>query len=139
MTAGRYRIDVSEETLQNLLSRHAESEDLDYKEQLDFTLPGGRVEFARDIGAMLERGGHIIIGSDSYGNPSGELIPPQAQGFDEARLRDQVKRYISGSFEMSAAFYEHRGLGIIHVLPHRDGCCVFATSGQYVKQHTQRR
>jgi hypothetical protein len=125
--------DVSYRTLQALLEQGSESATLDYKELLDFRLPETRVEFAKDVGAMLDRGGHIVVGADSAGIPRRGIAKDAAGDFDEARLRSKIERYISGNFALYSAVHEHSGLlmAIIHVLPHTDGCCVFAADGQY--------
>jgi hypothetical protein len=58
---------VSDEKLSELLALQAEYPELDYKRTIDLTAGAGLVEFSKDAGAMLVRGGYIVGGVDNRG------------------------------------------------------------------------
>ena len=127
--------DVNRATLDRLLDLGSESEVLDYKSTFDPTDRRGVVEIAKDIGAMMRRGGHLVIGADSTGQivERGGIDPQHRQQFDEANLRAKVGRYLGTDFEMHTALHDVNGVlvGVIHVVPNRRGFLAFSADGTY--------
>ena len=125
--------DVSLHTLKRLLEFGAEGPTLDYKRRMDLAQKSDVVELAKDFGAMLDLGGHIIVGADDSGRPCDGLTLAESQLFDEAKLRSKLVKYIPEPFRFFVAVHEHadRILAIFHILPHPEGCCVFARIGEY--------
>jgi hypothetical protein len=125
--------DVTKGTLQRLLAIGAEGPHLDYKRMIDLSKTRDTVELAKDLGAMMEQGGHLVIGADSAGNPIGGLDTRTAGLLDEATIRDKMRKYIPEPFEIYSAVHEYAGvtMAVIQVLPHVHGCCVFRADGQY--------
>lgn len=63
MSKEMYAEQVSEAKLQELFSCRFESEDLDFKERMDFTSKKGQIELCKDIIAMANtKGGHLVFG-----------------------------------------------------------------------------
>lgn len=135
MQAPHLEADVSLPTLKRLLDLGAEGPRLDYKRWMNLAQPSEVVELAKDVGAMLDLGGHLIVGADSQGRPCGGLTPEEANLFDEAKLRSKLRKYVPEPFRLFTAVHEHAGLilAIVHILPHPAGCCVFAQKGEYVR------
>ncbi len=133
--------DVSKDTLLALIARETESWDLDYKEQFRPSSRAELLEITKDLGVMMARGGHIVIGADSYGRLSGGLSENDRVMLDEATLRAKVQRYFPAGFEFYTAAHRHEGrlLGIIHVLPHPDGFCCFSEEGHYKDEYGRHR
>lgn len=78
--------DMSDERLAQLLALRTEHPELDYKSEIDLTTTEGRVELAKDAGAMQVTGGYIIGGANDDGSPSGEHDGEDMQAFDQANL-----------------------------------------------------
>lgn len=77
---------VSDEKLAELLALQAEYPELDYKGAIDLSTTEGKVELAKDVGAMQVRGGYIVAGVDNSGALTGQLDGVGLQRFDEANL-----------------------------------------------------
>jgi len=89
--------DVTEDQLKLLLDQQSETEILDYKSELDLVDKAkksrAQVELAKDIAAMLSgRGGHLVIGADENGAPTGLLSIEQVAQLDESRLRKRLEK-----------------------------------------------
>jgi hypothetical protein len=87
---------VTEDQLRLLLDQQSETEILDYKSELDLVDKAkksrAQVELAKDVLAMLSgRGGHLVIGVDENGTPTGLLSLEQVAQLDESRLRSGWK------------------------------------------------
>jgi len=126
-------IDVSRSKLLDLLASATETASLDFKEKLDLDDAASRIETFKDIGAMMDRGGYLVIGADSQGRPSGGVDDRQSKLLDDANLRGKLSRYVPAPFDIATAVHEVGGvrMAVIQVLPHPTGCCVFAANGQY--------
>jgi hypothetical protein len=125
--------EVDRATLLRLLARRSESWDLDYKRQFRASEAHDRLELTKDIGAMMARGGHIVIGADDNGRTAGGLSDADVQGLDESRLRSMLRKYVPEGFTLYSSTHRNDGIvqGIIHVLPHPDGFCCFKEEGAY--------
>ena len=129
---------VNEDHLRLLLREQHESEVLDYKRELD--LVGGSkkraiVETAKDVAAMASgRGGHIVVGGDGRGQPTGRVTSEHAAQLDEARLRPRLERYLPDGLLIRTAAHEIDGniLVLIHVSPHEDGLVIMKDGTKYV-------
>ena len=64
---------LSDEKLAELLALRTEYRELDYKSAIDLSTTEGKVELAKDVGAMQVRGGYIIGGADNGGALTGQL------------------------------------------------------------------
>jgi hypothetical protein len=86
LTAWAGSVDAS--ALARLLALQNEHEWLDYKRQCDLSSTRGLAEFAKDVGAMMITGGHILVGAGDNGQPAGEV--EHLDLFDPATLARQV-------------------------------------------------
>jgi hypothetical protein len=130
---------VTEDQLKLLLDQQSETEILDYKSELDLVDKAkksrAQVELAKDIAAMLSgRGGHLVIGADENGAPTGLLSVEQAAQLDESRLRKRLEKFIPEGLEIRVASHEIGGtrVALIHVSPHPDGLVVMKADGVYL-------
>lgn len=125
-------IDVSPAKLSGLLAAGAEHAGLDYKTTVDLDAKEV-VELYKDIGAMMDHGGYIVIGADDSGVPAGGLIPGQERLLDEATLRPRLEKYIPKPFAVVTKVHQLAGvtMGLIQVLPHEHGVCTFLREGSY--------
>lgn len=117
-----------------LLDEQGESEHLDYKATCDLRSERDRVQIARHIAAMAVKGGHIIIGADNSGGPSGSFEPKKARLFDEATLRPKLQKFFPEGLSFQTAQHELKSghtYVIIRVEQHLDGFCVFQEDGAY--------
>lgn len=127
---------VTRDKLLELLGVQSENTWLDYKAACDLDDRGETVQISKDIGAMCIRAGYLVIGADDHGVALG-LPPGQAKHFDEATLRDKVKRYLPPGFELRSAVHALDGdtapkeLAIVWVAPHPDAWAIFAHDGAY--------
>lgn len=125
--------DVNLERLRSLLDEQAESPQLDYKASCDLNVRRDLVKLAKHIGAMLTRGGHIVVGADNTGKPSGMFTTTQAKLFDEATLRPKLARFLPPSIETRCAIHEldSHHFALVRVRPHPDGLVAFLGDGDY--------
>jgi hypothetical protein len=124
---------VTDEKLVELLAYQTEYDTLDYKRKLDLGTPKGKVETAKDVGAMKVLGGFIVVGVDDHGKPTGELTPDEAKLLDEATLAAIMRKFLPEPLDLLARVIEVDGqdVGLIYVGAHPDGCAVFKADGQY--------
>ncbi|MBQ9003873.1 MAG: ATP-binding protein [Eggerthellaceae bacterium] len=103
------RTDV--EKLHELLALGGERTQVDFKETLDLSDKREELCFVKDAVAMLNYypGGYIVIGADNEGNPSDRSEGTDWKQFDGARLRDKLKRYIDGPFDIASATHVEKG------------------------------
>ena len=101
---------ISDEKLSELLALQAEYPELDYKRKIDLTATDDTVDLAKDIGALQVRGGYIVIGVDSHGNPTGELDGVDIRG---STRRTSRRRYCDGCrARLSCGLASWNGTGI---------------------------
>ena len=84
---------VTAAKLRELLAVQTELTWLDYKEECDISDARGRVEIAKDVGAMMIQGGYLVIGADNSGTPIG-LPVHHAKLFDQATLSHKLASYL---------------------------------------------
>jgi hypothetical protein len=125
--------DVSEEKLRLLLAEGHESEGLDFKETLDLASRHDEVELAKDLLAMHQEGGYVVIGADENGQPTGDFPSERCPDFDESRLRAKMRRYITEPFDLLSQCHLIDGntLALIYIGPRSDGLAVAKADGQY--------
>lgn len=124
---------LNREKIARLLDEGAESETLDYKTTCDLSARGDLVEIAKDFGAMQAEGGYIVVGADDSGVPTGGLDRRRAGLFDEATLRDKLKRYVPEPFDLRTAVCEIDGklVAAIGTTPNPAGLVAFRADGTY--------
>lgn len=127
---------VTRDKLLELLGVQTELPWLDYKVECDLSGSAGLVELAKDMGAMMIRGGYLVVGADGTGAAVG--LPRQQQVlFDEATLAAKIARYVPGGFEVRSAVHDlddgtgPMSVALVWVAPHPDGWCVFRQNGDY--------
>lgn len=129
------RPEVNRAKLDELLSIGAESATLDYKRTVDLDNTRDIVELAKDVGAMMRRGGHLVIGADDAGGvvAGGGIAAGQVRTFDEANLRGKLKRYLGTDFDLHTATHNVIGVtvGVIHIPAHPAGYLPFTADGNY--------
>lgn len=123
--------DVRLERLLALLQEGHEHERLDYKEFFAAEQRSTWVEIAKDIGAMQVSGGHIVLGVDGKGKPTGGLKPEDARRLDETIVRNKIKTWVPEPFDIRVAIHEVSGcrVAMIYVAPSPDGFCIFKADG----------
>ena len=128
---------VSADALARLLALQSEHDWLDYKRHCDLSSLRARVEFAKDVGAMMITGGYILVGADDNGQPAGEV--EHLELFDPAKLHNKLAKYLSKPFEICSAMHRYQGqsYALMYVVPHPDGFCVFEHDGAYPNGKSQ--
>jgi hypothetical protein len=124
---------VTDERLGALLALAAEYDDLDFKRKLDLSSKHDEVELAKDVGAMQVKGGHIVIGVDGAGMPTGDMDSVNASPFDPANLVPKMQRFLEGSLDIASSVLSKDGhtIVLISVIPNSRGCTFFQIDGQY--------
>lgn len=126
---------VSDEKLAELLALQAEYPELDYKSTVDLSTTEGKVELAKDVGAMQVRGGYIVVGVDNNGALTGRLDGVDLQHFDEANLVPTLLRWLPGPLELRTRVAQRDGhaVVVIYVGRHPSGCAFFRADGKYMR------
>jgi hypothetical protein len=124
---------VTDERLGALLALAAEYDELDFKRKLDLASKRNEVELAKDVGAMQVKGGHIVIGVDGSGVPTGDMDGVDTSPFDPANLVPKMQRYVDGSLDIASSVLTKDGHTIVLVCikPNPRGCSFFQIDGQY--------
>lgn len=120
---------IGEEKLYELLAAGGEYPALDFKSELDLSIPGKKMDFIKDCAAMmnLPRGGYIVVGADDNGAPAQGCSQPKKEMFDSAKLVQSVKGYVDGAVDIRAQVHliSHDGaqatMAVIYVAPPADG------------------
>lgn len=127
---------LSDERIDYLLNLGMESENIDYKEDLDINRTEDIVKIAKDVAAMANSGGgYIIIGVDKNFNKKGI---PHEKRIDEAVLRDKINRYFDPPIKVlyREVFRdidgENKKFGVIYVVPSKE-IVVSKAVGNYSK------
>ena len=85
--------------IQRALTAKRESKYLDFKSRLDFSEPHSWCEIIKDIIAMANSGGGVlIIGLDNRGQPTGFDPTPIFQ-LDEAEMINRIEKYTGVQFD----------------------------------------
>lgn len=124
---------VTDERLGALLGLAAEYDDLDFKAMLDLSSGRDEVELAKDVGAMQVKGGHIVIGVDGSGVPTGGMDAANPTPFDPANLVPKMQKFLDGSLDLATNVLNRDGhtIILIGIKPNPRGCAFFRTDGQY--------
>ncbi len=127
---------VSRDKLLELLAVPAELPELDFKAECDLNDHGALMEITKDLGAMMIRGGYLVVGASDSGQVLG-LPAGQERLFDEAVLVPKVTRYLAPGFQIRAAVQRVPNVAggvpvaLVWAAPHSDGCCLLIANGEY--------
>jgi hypothetical protein len=126
---------LSDEKLAELLAFQTEYPELDYKTTIDLGSTAGKVELAKDVGAMQVRGGYIIGGVDNGGALTGQLDGVDPRPFDEANLVPALLRWLPEPLELRTRVAERDGhvVAVIYIGRHPSGCAFFRADGTYMR------
>lgn len=128
-------MDVTRAKLDELLAVGTEHAGLDFKLTVDLKSHSETIELIKDVGAFMDHGGYLVIGANDYGavQGGGGFKAGQAPLLDEANLRPVLEKYIPAPFTIATRVHDVEGtdVGLIQVLPHPHGACVFRTQGEY--------
>jgi len=81
------------ELIQRALSAKRESKNFDFKGECDLAIPGAWCEIIKDIVAMANTGGGVIVvGLDNGGQPTGKDVSA-ILALDSATIADQIHKY----------------------------------------------
>lgn len=133
--------DVDKRTLNELLARAAEADDLDFKQSVHLDDAAGRTEMAKDIAAMASAGGYLVIGVDDSGKP----VPPGTQAYnrklDPANSAGMLGRWLPNGVVFVSATHEVDGVcvSLIGVEAHPDGLVVMEADGEYEERGRRRQ
>jgi len=135
----REKLDIlSDEQIDYLLNLGMESENLDYKEDLNIDKTEDVVKIAKDIAAMANTGGgYIILGVDKNFNKKGLTLERK---IDEAILRSKINKYFYPPIEIHyrevfrVVNGETKKFGVIHVSPSGD-IVIARANGNYCKKN----
>lgn len=133
--------DMSDERLAQLLALRTEHPALDYKSKIDLTTTEGKVELAKDVGAMQVVGGYIVGGANDDGTLSGEHDGKDTQAFDQANLASILTKWLPEPLVLHTRVAEWKGhiVPLIYVGPNPAGCAFFSADGAYEKAGKQVR
>lgn len=129
---------VTKAKLVELIEVQTELKWLDLKAECDLDNTPGRVELAKDAGAMQIAGGYLLVGVDDNGEVVG-LPVDQVRLFDEAVVRDKLDKYLGTGYDVRSAVHttetgdDPKEVAIVWVAPHPDGCNVFCANGDYTE------
>lgn len=127
--------------LAKALEAVGETPDVDFKSSLDVDNKGQWLEVLKDLAAMANSGGGVILfGLDDSGNPTGSDVSP-ILNYDTARIGDKLCKYTKVHFGGLRLFSAHRGrfhLAGISVSASAVPL-VFTADGQYLNEHNQER
>lgn len=126
---------LSDEKLGELLGLQAEYPELDYKATIDLSSTEGKVQLAKDVGAMQVRGGYIVAGADNHGKLTGQLDNVDLRAFDESSLAPMLSKWLPIPLELRTRIAHRDGhtVVIIYVGRHPSGYAVFHADGNFVK------
>lgn len=129
---------MSVEKLAEFLGRATEYPELDYKSTIDLTTTEGKVELAKDVGAMQVAGGYIIGGVNNDGTLSGELDGVDTQAFDEASLSPMLAKWIPEPVGLSTRVIDWKGHTLVLIYVARNpGRLRFLPQGRGIREGGQ--
>ena len=115
------------------LSAKRESKYIEFKRKIDFAETQTWCELIKDIVAMANTGGGVIlVGVDNRGNPTGDDVTGVLE-IDPAVLSDKIRKYTEidlGEFEISERSKRQQQLAAIEISPARLPI-VFTSPGTY--------
>ncbi|WP_137293537.1 AlbA family DNA-binding domain-containing protein [Nocardioides dongxiaopingii] len=127
---------VTRDKLMELIGVETELKWLDLKRECDINKSEGKVEIAKDVGAMQIAGGYVLLGVDDDGTVTG-LPVGHARYFDEATLRSKLDAYLGAGYDLRSKVHQVEtdngpvDVALVWVAPHPDGCNVFRATGNY--------
>lgn len=126
---------LTEQKVNELLTRKRESAKLDYKQEWDPQRNRDVVELTKDLVSMANTaGGYVVIGVGDRGEAAG-LSDAQVTKLDEATLRAQVQSFIGTPLELfldRTVEWESKRYAIVTVLRCPRSPVVFEKIGQHV-------
>jgi hypothetical protein len=127
--------------LAKALEAVGETPDVDFKSSLDVDNKGQWLEVLKDLAAMANSGGGVILfGLDDSGNPTGSNVSP-ILNYDTARIGDKLCKYTKVHFGGFTLFPVQRGR--IQIAGIRVSAStvplVFTADGQYLNEYGQER
>lgn len=115
------------------LKAKRESKYIEFKSSFDVESTGGWCEIVKDIVAMCNSGGGVIIfGVDNKGNPT-DYDPAQFLGLDAAVITDKVNKYTGvqfSEFEVMEETIRRAPIAVLRIYPRRNPI-VFTKPGTY--------
>ena len=127
--------------LRTALAATCETAPVDFKAELDVEDKGAWLEILKDIVAMANSGGGIILfGLDDSGNPTGSDVAPILD-YDASRIGDKLRKYTGLNFGGFSLLPVQRGAAQIAAIRVTSSPIpiVFTADGQYVNEHGQDR
>lgn len=126
---------ASAETLERLMATQVETPQLDFKETLNLDSKIHAQALAKDIAAMSALGGHIVVGTNERGQPSGLHTDRHRDLLDESRLRAKVGPYLPSDIGFRSAWHDVGGQAVtlIAVERYSSGVCLMACDGNNEK------
>ncbi|MFF3552786.1 helix-turn-helix domain-containing protein [Streptomyces tsukubensis] len=108
------------------MGQGGESGSVDYKSVEDLSQTADEMNLAKDVAAFQAAGGHLVIGADDHGVPTGKMTVQLAKLFDEATLRPKMLKYLPEPLRVTTAVHTVNGhlLVLVYVHPHPDGLAV---------------
>jgi len=75
----------------------------------------------------------VALDTDDQGKPSGMFTAEEAARFDEASLRQILRKWIPDPFDIQVAQHEvqQQPVVLIHIAPIPHGLCIFRRDGEY--------
>ena len=124
---------LADEKLRELLAIGCELPQLDFKANIDLGATKGRVELAKDVGAMQVLGGYILGGVNPDGSLNESMAVRDLRAFDEANLVPVLLKWLPSPLALRTRVASCRGIRIamLYVSPHPDGCAFFRADGKY--------
>jgi hypothetical protein len=124
---------LSDEKVAELLGLRTEYPELDFKATADLTATEGKVELAKDVGAMQVKGGYIVVGVDNGGKPTGDLDTTDVRLFDESRLSAMLRKWLPAPLELRTRVLDRDGhrVVLIYIARNTAGCAFFTADGSY--------
>ncbi len=127
---------LSDEKLAELLAFQTEYPELDYKSTIDLSTTEGKVELAKDVGAMQVRGGYILGGVDNRGQLTGHLDQADLRPFDEANLVPRLLQWLPEPLVLRTRIAQRdcHEVVVIYVGSNPAGCAFFRADGMYTRR-----
>ena len=132
---------VSFDRLRQLLD-HGEGVDLDFKRACNLNTRSELLAITKDVAAFAATGGHIVVGVNEDGTPSGLFGAGDSRLFDEATLRSKIApTFLPDTISITTAIHELNGapVAIVYIAPHSDGFIVLQRDGDFTDTTGQQR
>jgi hypothetical protein len=132
---------VNETKLRELLAEQHESDAVEYKDVWDLDDRRHILELALPVGAMQSIGGHIVVGVDDRGRPTGNLTDRNVALFDGAVIDDKIGRYLPPPIDVRVGRHQADGANVVLIyVPRRpEGLTAFLGDGTYSDETGRQR